>query len=131
MRNKKIPVIAAACLVFIFAFAMSTNSMSSYAQSESMAFTYFTNWGSFGEGDGQFDGQNDVDFYNGKVYIPDYANHRIQVFDPNGKFLAKFGEGGEGDGQFHKASALSIDKDGNLYIADHFNYRIQKFTADG
>ena len=34
-----------------------------------------------------------------------YANHRIQIFDPQGNFIAKFGEGGEGDGQFHKASA--------------------------
>ena len=60
-----------------------------------------------GEGEGQFDGQNDVDFYNGRVYVADYANHRIQIFDPRGNFIAKFDEGGEGDGQFHKASALS------------------------
>lgn len=94
-------------------------------------YPYVTKWGSFGEGDGQFDGQNDVDFYDGKVFVADYANHRVQIFDPHGKFIAKFGEGGESDGQFHKASALSMDSEGNLYIADQFNFRIQKFTNDG
>jgi hypothetical protein len=44
-------------------------------------YSYVTKWGSLGEGDGQFDGQNDVDFYDDKVYVADYANHRIQIFD--------------------------------------------------
>ena len=103
----------------------------SASQPQNLSFTYYTNWGSVGEEDGQFDGQNDVDYFNGKVYVPDYANHRIQIFDPEGNFLSKFGEGGEGDGQFHKASALSMDSEGNIYVADQFNYRIQKFDNNG
>ena len=71
------------------------------ASAQNLNFTYYTSWGSAGEEDGQFGGQNDVDYFNGKVYVPDYENHRIQIFDPEGNFLAKFGEGGEGDGQFH------------------------------
>ena len=102
-----------------------------FAQNQSMNFVYYTNWGSAGEEDGQFSGQNDVDYFNGKVYVPDYENHRIQIFDPEGNFIAKFGEGGEGDGQFHKASALSMDSEGNIYVADQFNYRIQKFDNNG
>jgi len=43
-------------------------------------YSFVTKWGSLGEGDGQFDGQNDVDLYNGRVYVADYANHRIQIF---------------------------------------------------
>ena len=57
------------------------------AQNQSMNFVYYTNWGSAGEEDGQFGGQNDVDYFNGKVYVPDYENHRIQIFDPEGNFL--------------------------------------------
>ena len=38
-----------------------------------------------------------------------------------GNFITKFGQGGEGGGQFHKASALSIDSEGNIYVADQFN----------
>ncbi|MDN5846325.1 MAG: 6-bladed beta-propeller, partial [Candidatus Nitrosocosmicus sp.] len=99
----------------------------SVSQPQNLSFTYYTNWGSEGEDDGQFGGQNDVDFFDGRVFVPDYENHRIQIFDPEGNFLTKFGEGGEGDGQFHKASALSMDSEGNIYVADQFNYRIQKF----
>ena len=98
---------------------------------QNLSFTYYTNWGSEGEGDGQFSGQNDVDYFEGRVFVPDYENHRIQIFDPEGNFLTKFGEGGEGDGQFHKASALSMDSEGNIYVADQFNYRIQKFDNNG
>ncbi len=115
------------CLGVLASFILSTT----HVMGQSTSFTYYTKWGSLGEADGQFDGQNDVDFYNGKVYVADYANHRIQIFDPEGNFITKFGEGGEGDGQFHKASAMSIDSEGNIYVADQFNYRVQKFTNDG
>ena len=80
----------------------------------SLSFYYNTSWGSEGEGDGQFSGQNDVDYFSGKVFVPDYANHRIQIFDPEGNFITKFGEDGEGDGQFHKASTMSMDSEGNI-----------------
>jgi DNA-binding beta-propeller fold protein YncE len=115
----------------IFASLFSFVIPSHVSGQSDTAYSFVTKWGSLSEGDGQFDGQNDVDFYNGRTYVADYANHRIQVFDPQGNFITKFGEGGEGDGQFHKASALSIDSQGNLYIADQFNFRIQKFTSDG
>lgn len=65
------------------------------------------------------------------MFVSDFGNQRVQIFDPNGKFITKFGEGGEGDGQFQKVSAMSIDKEGNIYIADQFNFRIQKFSNDG
>ena len=55
--------------------------------------------------------------------------HRIQIFYTHGKFITMFDEGGEGDGQFHKASALSIDSEGNLYIAYQFNFRIKSSQA--
>ena len=55
-----------------FAFPIDT-----FGQTDTV-YSFVTKWGSLGEGDGQFDGQNDVDFYNGRVYVADYANHRIQ-----------------------------------------------------
>jgi DNA-binding beta-propeller fold protein YncE len=71
-----------------FAFA---SPLDIFGQTDTM-YSFVTKWGSLGEGDGQFDGQNDVDFYDGRVYVADYANHRIQIFDPHGNFIAKFGE---------------------------------------
>jgi hypothetical protein len=75
-----------------FRFCISTK----YFWTNRHNLLFITKWGSLGENDGQFDGQNDVDFYDGRVYVADYANHRIQIFDPQGNFIAKFGEGGEG-----------------------------------
>ena len=94
-------------------------------------FTFVNMWGSFGKGNGRFDGQNDVDALNGRVYVADYANHRIQVFDTKGNYLTKWGTYGEENGQIHKASALSIVPSGKIYLSDQFNYRIQEFTANG
>jgi sugar lactone lactonase YvrE len=94
-------------------------------------FTFVSMWGSFGKGNGRFDGQNDVDPFNGRVYVADYANHRIQVFDTNGNYITKWGTYGEENGQIHKASALTVVPSGNIYLSDQFNYRIQEFTSNG
>jgi DNA-binding beta-propeller fold protein YncE len=94
-------------------------------------FAFVNMWGSFGKGNGRFDGQNDVDPFNGKVYVADYANHRIQVFDTKGNYLTKWGTYGEENGQIHKASALTVVPSGNIYLSDQFNYRIQEFTSNG
>ena len=94
-------------------------------------FAFVSMWGSFGKGNGRFDGQNDVDAFNGKVYVADYANHRIQVFDTKGNYITKWGTYGEENGQIHKASALTVAPTGNIYLTDQFNYRIQEFTSNG
>jgi DNA-binding beta-propeller fold protein YncE len=51
-----------------------------------------SSWGSKGSGDGQFNDPTSVavDSTNGKVYVADPINKRIQVFDQNGKFLTKW-----------------------------------------
>ena len=94
-------------------------------------FTFAGTWGSFGKGNGRFDGQNDVDAFNGRVYVADYANHRIQVFDTKGNYITKWGTYGKENGQIHKASALTVAPSGNIYLTDQFNYRIQEFTSNG
>jgi len=94
-------------------------------------FTFVNMWGSFGKGNGRFDGQNDVDPFKGSVYVADYANHRVQVFDTKGNYITKWGTYGEENGQIHKASALTVVPSGNIYLSDQFNYRVQVFTSNG
>lgn len=70
------------------------------------------------------------------VYVVDGGNHRIQVFDCNGKFLRMWGRQGSADGQFLFFDSLghfgsvAVDESGNVYVFDH-NMRIQKFTSRG
>ena len=52
-------------------------------------------FGSKGSGDGQFDVPYSVACNSrGEIVVSDTVNHRIQVFDRNGKFLFKFGSRG-------------------------------------
>ena len=68
---------------------------------------------------------------DGNVYVADCDNHRIQKFDSDGTFVAKWGSAGTGDGQFERPSGVAIDAAGNVYVADTDNNRIQKFDSDG
>ena len=75
---------------------------------------------------------------DGKVYLADTWNHRIQVFDSQGNFLAKWGafattngEAVGSPGDFWGPRAVAIDAAGNVYVTDTGNKRIQAFDADG
>jgi DNA-binding beta-propeller fold protein YncE len=63
--------------------------------------------------------------------VVDSGNDRIQKFTKDGRFLAKWGTTGSGDGQFNMPWGIDLDSEGNVYIADWRNDRIQKFSPDG
>ena len=49
---------------------------------------FLRKWGSRGSGDGEFSWPQSLSIDNeGNVYASDRGNHRIQVFDPLGRFL--------------------------------------------
>lgn len=83
-------------------------------------------------GDGQFNLPIGIALdKDGNLYVTDAFNHRVQKFNPVGKFLGSFGVPGSGDGQFNIATGIVIDKDGNLYVSDNKNDRVQKFDSHG
>jgi DNA-binding beta-propeller fold protein YncE len=45
------------------------------------------------------------------VYVADYDNNRIQVFDSNGTFITSYGTEGEGDGQFLHPHVAAVDSE--------------------
>jgi peptidylamidoglycolate lyase len=52
---------------------------------------YQFEWGRKGTGPGEFDLPHAIDVDDeGRVYVADRSNARIQVFDPNGRFLAQW-----------------------------------------
>ena len=61
----------------------------------------------------------------GAVYVADWRNDRIQKFTPDGQFVARFGESGQGDGQFNRPSGVAVDAEGYIYVADWGNERVQ------
>jgi uncharacterized protein (TIGR03663 family) len=99
---------------------------------------FLLQWGSYGStggaavGDeGLFWGPRDIAIdAAGNVYVTDTGNKRVQVFDPDGQFLAQWGGFGVEDGQMDEPVGIAIDEDGNIYVADTWNQRVQKFDKD-
>lgn len=67
---------------------------------------------------------------SGDLYVSDARDHKIKLFDKNGKWIKNFGEFGEKNGQFNAPTYLSFYQD-KLYVADTLNARIQVFDKDG
>jgi len=69
-------------------------------------------WGAPGHGEGQFHLPHSIAFDDdGKLYVADRSNKRIQIFSPEGDFLGQWtGMGGPND--------ISRGKDGNFYVAE-------------
>jgi len=104
------------------------------------------NFGQYGDGDGQFNRPEDVTVGpDGRVYVADTGNHRVQVFDKDGTYVGEIGWYGDADGQFNSPSGLAVSgwvlKAGTnplvgparvadyfyLYVADTLNHRLQRF----
>jgi sugar lactone lactonase YvrE len=65
------------------------------------------------------------------LYMVDSLNNRVQKFTKDGKFIAKWGTAGSGDGEFNMPWGIDIDTEGQVYVTDWRNDRVQKFTAEG
>jgi DNA-binding beta-propeller fold protein YncE len=90
-------------------------------------------WGSSGPGPGQFrlvQGSIAVDD-EGRVYVSDTGNFRVQVFTPEGKFVRSIGEFGNGPGQFTWPFDLVVDSRGNIYVADDKEQTLAKLSPSG
>jgi uncharacterized protein (TIGR03663 family) len=89
-------------------------------------------WGSNGAGDGQFVNPRNVAVApDGRIYVADSGNHRIQVFDAEGNFLFKWGSEGAELGQFNEPWSIAVAEDGAVFVTDTWNHRIQAFSAEG
>ncbi len=67
----------------------------------------------------------------GNIYITDSRNQRIQVFDPEGRYLRTVGRKGQGPGEFMATGSLDFDGEGCLRVLDNGQRRIQVFTPKG
>jgi len=67
---------------------------------------------------------------SGNVYIVDAGNNRIQKFGPNGEFITKWGNEGNGNGEFSWPRGIAIDGMGYVYVVDSGNNRVQKFNSN-
>ncbi len=67
---------------------------------------------------------------DGRIYVLDSGNHRLQVFDSDGKPLSTWGSFGTEEGQFNEPWGIAVSEE-YVYVADTWNHRVQKFSLDG
>jgi len=67
----------------------------------------------------------------GNLFVCDWGNDRIQIFNSEGKFISTFGSYGKGNGQFDKPWGIAINSKGSFIISDRNNHRIQIFDSEG
>ncbi len=87
---------------------------------------YVMQWGHKGTGDGEFNLVHDVALDSrGRVYVADRSNSRVQIFDPDGRYLGKWTGVGQPWGLTYAA------KENAIYMCDGENNRIVKLNLDG
>jgi uncharacterized protein (TIGR03663 family) len=71
---------------------------------------------------------------DGNVLVADTWNHRIQKFDPNGKFLLQWGISGvaaDGLDRLWGPRGIAVAPDGAIYVTDSGNKRVVAFSPEG
>jgi len=86
-------------------------------------------------GDGQFQEPWGIAVDDdGRVYVADTWNHRVQVFDSDGTFLNKWGAYGQTSGDselLYGPRDLALDAQGRVFVTDTGNKRIMVYDQDG
>ena len=73
---------------------------------------FIRSFGKLGKGPGEFDQPHALAMDSqGRLFVGDRSNNRIQILDQNGTFLAEWT-------QFSRPSGIAIDRDDNIYVAD-------------
>jgi DNA-binding beta-propeller fold protein YncE len=67
----------------------------------------------------------------GKLYVTNTMNAKVDVFGPDGKFIRKFGERGNGFGMFDRPKGVALDSFGNIYVVDSGWSNVQIFNPKG
>jgi len=84
---------------------------------------FIMSWGKKGTGPGEFDIPHALAFDSqGRLFVADRGNNRIQIFDQNGKFVDQWP-------QFSRPSGIFIDRHDVIYVADSESGSVAKDHA--
>ena len=87
--------------------------------------TFLAAWGSRGNGQGLLSGVHGIAVdRDRRVYVADRTNHRIQVFDENGKYLDMWPN-------LRQPNDVFVSADQHIWVVDGTNAKILKYDRDG
>lgn len=88
--------------------------------------------GERGHAKGQFNLPRDAELGpDGRLYVVDGGNFRVQVFEPDGRFVRAFGDIGSQPGQFSRPKGIALDRKGRVYVSDAAFGNFQVFDPEG
>ncbi len=90
-------------------------------------------FGTFGDGPGQFKLPSDVAFDRaGCIYVSEYGgNDRISKFSADRKYLFSFGGRDAGEARLERPQALLVGPDDTIWVTDACHHRVCRFDAQG
>ena len=67
---------------------------------------------------------------DGKLYVTDFLNFRVQKFDSDGNFVRTIGEPGDFPGAMPRPKGIAVDRNGLLYAVDSAFEIVQIFDVE-
>ena len=92
--------------------------------------TFVLEFGGVGTEPGRFQRTAGMVWHDGRIYVADAANHRVQVFTDSGQFIAVL-EPPDGSLDLKFPYDLALGPDEALYVAEYGAGRITKLSLDG
>lgn len=91
---------------------------------------FWLKWGDPGHGVGQYQNPTAIALFKdafgvSTLLFADTNNHRVRSYTWNGMFVDKWGEEGDGPGQFRYPQGIAVNSRREVIIADSGNHRIQ------
>ena len=65
------------------------------------------------------------------IYITDYQDQDIKIFDPSGKYIKTIGAKGDGPGEFRGILSVAVTEEGKLVVLDGAARRTSFFDSSG
>ncbi len=86
--------------------------------------------GQVGTKPGEFNAPTHLSFVNGRLYVTDTFNARVQVLDSDGNFLRSVGSRGLYLGNLVRPKGVTADSTGNIYIIESFHDYLLVYDKD-
>ena len=99
---------------------------------DALTGTHLGDIGRRGDRPGEFNLPRDAEVGpDGRLYVVDSANFRVQIFAPDGTLEGMFGSVGRQPGHFSRPKGIALDPEGRVYVSDAAFGNFQIFTPEG
>jgi sugar lactone lactonase YvrE len=99
---------------------------------DAVSGAHLSDIGRRGSGAGEFNLPRDTAVgADGRLYVSDGGNFRVQAFDRDGRYLFNFGQIGLQFGHFARPKDIATDRAGNVYVVDAAFGNVQIFDPAG